>query len=200
MTAFAPTWDSTDPKMTAQNLMATYTLPSSGLQVYGQAPSGMIVEGADPSLGYGEFIYAQVSNATGVNAGDVCELTHTLLSSGSSVAFVNSVQQWAGGANSGKPLCVALAALAQNQFGWFQVYGPALINTSAAVAVNASAYWNALGVVQSAGVASKQMLQAQCVVASSASFGQGVLGVTPAISATQGIYFINYPFAQGAIT
>jgi hypothetical protein len=203
--AFVPSWVSTDSTMSAQNLMTPYTVGQNPSFLEGIEPSGMYVQGFDESLGIGQFIYAQASAAAGINAGNVCELTQTLFSSGASISLITSVQQWAGTANSGKTLCVALTTLTQFQFGWFQVYGASLVTTSAAVAVGAGAWWNALGVVQGTAVASKQMVNAQCVVASSASFGQAVFvtgtgNVTPALTATQAIYNINAPFAQSAIT
>jgi hypothetical protein len=200
MTAFVPNWVGTDSVMSAQNLMTPYTQGANPNLALGTEPSGMYVQGFDPSLGIGQFMYAQMSNATGCIAGNVCELTQTLYTSGLSISLVNSAQQWAGTANSGKNLCVALTALAQNQYGWFQVYGAALVTVSAAAAVGNSAYWNALGIVQPSAVASKQMVSATCVVATSASFGPSTLGTTPALSAAQAVYFINAPHAQSAIT
>lgn len=201
MTAYVPQWVSTDSTMAAQNLMSAYTIGTYPNYAQGTEPSGMYVQGADPSLGIGQFVYAQMSNASGCGAGDVCELTATTYSpNGTSVSVVMSVQQWAGTANSGKTLCVALAAVAQNQFGWFQVYGAALVHSSGAVAAGASAYWNAAGVVQTTAVASKQMVSAQALVANSASFGQVSAGVVPTLTASQSIWFINSPHAQSAIT
>lgn len=200
MSAFIPNWVSSDSTMSGQNLMSAYTQGTIPNYPLGTEPSGMQVQGFDPSLGIGQFIYAQMSNATGCVIGNFCELTQTLFSSGASVSIVNSVQQWAGTANSGKTLCVALATLAQNQYGWFQVYGAALVTSSGAIAAGNGASWNAAGIIQAAAVASKQAISVQAVVANSASFGQGFQGVTPTLTATQSIYFVNAPHAQGAIT
>ena len=200
MSAFVPNWVGTDSTMSAQNLMAAYTIGSNPALVLGTEPSGEVIQGFDPSLGIGQFIYAQVSNVAGVNAGNVVEITATTYSSGTSISVVNSVQQWQGTANSGKTLGVALATLTQNQFGWFQIYGAALITSSGAVAAGNGAYWNANGVIQAGAVNSKQMVSANALVANSASFGQGFQGVTPTLTATQSIWFINTPHAQSAIT
>lgn len=211
MTAFVPAWVSTDSTMSAQNLMTAYIPGSLPNYPAGPEPSGMMVQGFDPSLGIGTFLFAQASAAAGVTAGNVCELTQTLLtgtvtwgsytvSFGASVQLQNSVQQWQGTANSGKNLCVALATLAQYQFGWFQISGAALLTSSGSVAVGNSAYWNANGVVQAAAVASKQMVAATALVANSANFGQAVQGVVPTLTATQSIYNIQSPHAQSAIT
>lgn len=200
MANFVPNWVSTDSVMNAQQLMTPYTVGANPSYPAGTEPSGMYVQGFDFSLGIGQFVYAQMSNATGCLAGDVCELTATTLATGASISVVNSVQQWAGTVNSGKTLCVALAVIAQNQYGWFQVYGAALVNSSGAVAAGASAYWHAAGSVQSGAVASKQMVSAQAIVANSTNFGQAVGGVVPATTATQSVWFINSPHAQSAIT
>lgn len=201
MSAFIPQWVSTDSTMAAQNLMSAYTIGVIPNYPQGTEPSGMYVQGADPSLGIGQFVYAQMSNAAGCAAGDVCELTATTYSpNGTSVSIVMSTQQWAGTVNSGKTLCVALTAVTQNQFAWFQVYGAALVHSSGAVAANAAAYWNALGIIQSGAVASKQAVSMQALVANSASFGQVSAGVTPTLTAGQSIWFINSPHAQSAIT
>lgn len=211
MVAFVPTWVATDSVMSGQALMSAYTPGSSPSFAAGLEPSGMYVQGFDPSLGIGQFVYAQASAAAGVTAGNICELTQTLLTGavtwgtytfnfGASVQILNSVQQWAGTVNSGKNLCVALTTLAQFQFGWFQVYGASLVTSSGAIAAGNGAYWQANGVVQAGAVASKQMVSAIALVANSASFGQAVGGVAPLLTATQSVYFVNSPHAQSAIT
>lgn len=200
MAAFIPNWVASDSIGAAQQLMSAYTVGTIPNYPQGTEPSGMYVQGFDPSLGIGQFIYAQCSNAAGVTAGNVCEITQTLLSSGASVSIVNSVQQWQGTALSGKNLCVALATLTQNQYGWFQVYGAALVTSNGAIAAGNAGYWQANGVIQAGAVPSKQFVSAVAVVANSAAFGQGFQGVTPTLTATQSVYFISSPHAQAAIT
>lgn len=200
MTTFATAWAATAPQIASRPLNDAYTVPSgTGYPVngypYAPEPPSLIVDGMEPSLGFGQFVYGQWSNATGCTAGSVCEMTQTTYTSGTSVSIITSFQLWQGTANKGLCLAVAVTALAQNQFGWFQLYGAALVNVSAESA-GSSAYWEANGVVSSTVVASKQMLNATCLVAPSASFGP--LGAT--LSSTQAILFINYPFGQGAIT
>ena len=205
MTAFVPNWVATDSTMSAQNLMSAYTLASNPAYPQGAEPSGLYLQGSDPSLGIGEFIYGQFSNASGCVAGNVCEFTQTLLSSGVSVSLVTSCQLWQGTANSGKALAIALTALAQNQFGWFQIVGNALAVSQGTGTINVPVYWQANGVISITAVASKQMLSSAGIVAPSASFGQGVYvvgtgTVTPALTSTQVILNVNTPHAQGAIT
>lgn len=200
MVNFVAQWTATDSTMAAQQLTAAYTVGSNPAYVNGAQPSGMTIQGFDATLGFGIFIYAQMSNAAGCVLGNVCELTATTYAPGASVSIVNSVQQWQGTANSGKTLCVALAALAQNQFGWFQTYGAALVTISGAIAAGNAAYWNANGVVQATAVASKQMISSQALVAPAANLGPAIGGVPPVVAAGFAVYFVNAPHAQSAIT
>jgi hypothetical protein len=200
MANFVANWVGVDSSMAGQPLTSAYTVGSNPAYTNGIEPSSQFMQGSDPSLGVGQFVYAQMSNAAGCTLGNVVELTNTTYTSGVSVSLVLSCQQWAGTVNSGKTLAVALATLLQNQFGWFQVYGNALMTCSGTVVALDGAYWQAAGVVQSTAVASKQMLSTQCMVAPSASFGQGSAGVTPTLTAGQAIYFINNPVSQGKIT
>lgn len=205
MANFVPNWVGTDSSMSAQNLMTPYTVGANPALLQGTEPSGMYVQGSDPSLGIGEFLYGQWSNATPAALGSICEGTQTLFTSGVSVSLITSFQLWQGTANSGKPLGVALCVLAQNQFGWFQIVGNALVATNGTSAINNPAYWQANGIVSSTPVASKQMLSTVFVLQASQNFGQGVFvpgtgTVTPTLTATQAIASINTPHAQGAIT
>lgn len=197
MTTFVPVWTSNDESMTAIQLMSAFTLPAG---TYPTVQSGMEVEAADDSLGWGKFIFAQASAAAGVAAGDVCEMQSATLTFGTSVVMALGAQKWQGTTITGKSLAVALVALTQNQWGWFQIFGSALLNSNGAVAANDKVYWQANGVVSSTPVAGKQMVNAQAMVANSASFGQVVGGTVQTLSATQAVYYINYPYSQGAIT
>jgi hypothetical protein len=203
--AFAPAWVASDSTMSGQQLNSAYTIGANPAFLQGIEPSGMYVQGFDPSLGIGEFVYGQWSNATGCVAGNVCEGTQTLFTNGSSIVLITSFQLWQGTANSGKALGVALATLAQNQFGWFQIQGNALVVTNGTDVVGSPAYYQANGVVSSTAVASKQMLSSQFVVAASANFGAAVFvvgtgTVQPALSATNAVANVQSPHAQGAIT
>lgn len=203
--AFAPAWVGTDSAMSGQQLNSSYVIGSNPAFLQGQEPSGMYIQGSDVSLGIGEFVYGQWSNATGCVAGNVCEATQTLFTNGSSIVLVSSFQLWQGTANSGKALAVAQTTLAQNQFGWFQIQGNALVVTNGTDVVGSPAYYQANGVVSSTAVASKQMLSAVFVVAAAANFGSAVFvsgtgTVQPALSATNAVVNIQSPHAQGAIT
>lgn len=169
-----------------QNQVAAQALINA--QVAAAMQTGTIFSGADPGLGFGEFVYVQ-GNGT-VNAGDWVEFTQSLASG----VITMQARQWQGGANSGKSLGVALATLTGSLYGWVQMYGNAIANALAAVAAGDPAYFSAVGQVKSAAVAGKQVLNAQASSASAA-----VINGT-AIGANQAVYFLNYPEAQGAIT
>jgi len=194
MSNYVANWRAADGLMAGQPLMNAYTEGGNPAYPTGLEPSATEVEGIEPYLGVGRFVYAKLLNASGCNAGDVCELKGQFVSG----AFQLGAQQWAGGANSGKPLGVALVALAQNQWGWFQVDGAAIVNCSGTVAAGDGAYWNAAGVVKSAAVASKQVLNIAAVSANGATVGAGSDAL--ALAATQAVYVVQEPQAQGAIT
>lgn len=200
-TTYTTSWGLTAPQIASRPANDAYTVPTgTGYPVngypYAPEPSNLIVDGMEPSLGFGQFVYGQWSNATGCTAGSVCEMTVTTYTSGTSISVISSFQLWQGSANKSLPLAVALTALAQNQFGWFQVFGAALVNASAAAAAPDPLYWEANGIVSTTVVASKQMLSAQVLVVNSASFGP--LGAV--LPSTQCIAFIDFPVSQGAIT
>lgn len=146
------------------------------------------LRGYDPALGAGTFIYAKYSGT--IAAGTVVELTPSLTSG----VVINSATAWAGTANSGRPLAVALAGGAANQWGWFQVQGNAICTVQGAPAAGNPAYWQAAGVVSPTGVNGKQMSGAQFQTAVSSVIG------TTTLSATQAVVFLNRPFAQGQTT
>jgi hypothetical protein len=203
--AFAPAWVASDSTMAAQQLQSAYTIGANPAYLQGLEPSGMYVQGEDVSLGIGEFVYGQWSNATGCVQGNVCEGTQTLFANGNSIILITSFQLWQGTANSGKALGVAMTTLAQNQFGWFQIQGNAFVVTNGTDVVGSPAYWQANGVISSTAVASKQMLSSQFVVAAAANFGSAVFvagtgTVQPALAATNAVLNIQSPHAQGAIT
>jgi hypothetical protein len=97
----------------------------------------------------------------------------------------------------GKSLGVALTGGASGSWGWVQVEGIAVTNTSGTVAVGDAQYWQASGVISSTVVASKQMLNAVAVSANNATYGTGSGAVT---LSGQSLILINRPCGQGAIT
>lgn len=196
MTAFVTNWGSIDSDQSGVTLSSPNTVVAGSAPPY---PLGKIIEGQDPSLGVGRFIYMQANEI--LLAGDICEAIAATVTFGSTILGAWSVQKWRGVAISGKPLVVAVAAMAANQYGWFQFYGAALINSNGAIAANDKAGFQANGVLSTTLVAGKQAVNIAAMVANSTNFGGlDAAKVVTATSATQAVYFINNPFAQGAIT
>lgn len=164
---------------------------------------GMEIKAYDPFLGAATFIFGRASAA--IIAGATCEV-------GVNVSATNryDVQftPWAGAANSGKSLGVALVTLAAGQFGWFQVEGQTIANVSGAPAVGNPMYWQASGVVAATAVNSKHMLNVVAQSAVSAVIGTGAASLVAyapgstagTLPATQAILFLNRPMAQGQTT
>lgn len=149
-------------------------------------------EGYDPNLGGGTFVYLQYSGT--IAAGTVCEITPSI----SGGVVIQKATAWAGTANSGRPLCVALSAGVNTNFGWFQVQGNAITTVQGTPAAGNPMYWQAAGVVSPTAVNGKQMNNAVAATAVSQTIGQGSTAVT--LSSTQAIVTINRPFGQGQIT
>jgi hypothetical protein len=155
---------------------------------------GLELRGVDQALGGGKFMFVQAAGT--ITAGGVCELTATSVNSGARIDV--SAQPWAGAANSGKPLGVALAAMTAGQWGWIQTEGIAVTNTNGTVAAGDKQSWQASGVISSTVVASKGVLNALAASANGATYGSGSGAVT--LSSSQSLILLNRPCAQGAIT
>ena len=167
---------------------------------------GLELRAYDYNLGGGAFIYAKASGT--ITPGTVVELSDTVTSGRYDV----TATAWAGVANSGKALGVALTTLTVNQFGWFQVEGNAMVTVQGTPAIGNPLYWQAAGVVSPTLVASKQVLNAVFGSAVSAVIGLGVQSLTAyspsttaqqaagTLSATQAIVLLNRPSAQPQIT
>ena len=151
-----------------------------------------VIRGYDAALGGGEFIYAKFSGTIAANT--VCELTPSLASG----VVINSATAWAGTANTGKPLAVAVSAGVAGQWGWFQVEGNAIVTSQGTPVAGNSVYWQAAGVVSPTAVAGKQVLNAQFSTAPSVVIGSGSNAIT--LTSTQAVVMLDRPFAQGAIT
>lgn len=165
----------------------------SAAGTYGRFNSpGMELRGWDPNLGAGTFVFAKA--AANVTATQMCELTQSVTSNRYDIA----AQPWAGAANTGKPLAVAMATLTSGQWGWFQIQGLAIVNSQGSPAAGNPAYWQASGVVSPTVVASKAVNNAQFASAPSVTIGNGSSQVT--LTSTQALILLNRPFAQGPIT
>ena len=181
-------YNATDQAATGAQLTDTST--ASLANATQRFPSGIVIRGQDGALGGGEFIYV-LFNGT-VNANDVCQISSALVST----AIQYQAVQWAGSANLPIALGVALAPQVAGSFGWLQIQGMAIVNTSGVVAIGQQASWQANGVVQgSAAVASKQVLGMTIASLNNATIsGYGALGAQKAVA------YLNRPLAQGAIT
>lgn len=143
---------------------------------------GTVVQGVDPSLGAGEFIF--LKGVASLAAGDW--VTYN--------GLTGVTTRWAGTANTGQPIAVAVGTPSATQGGWFQIGGNALANVGGTVAAGDSAFFNATATTKSAAVAGKQVLGAIAATANGATVGN----VTA--SATQAVYTLNRPVVQGQIT
>jgi hypothetical protein len=143
---------------------------------------GQIVQAIDPVYGAGEFIYllgvvgtvvGSVVTFDGANAGTPTWQT----------ALAPST------ANLNQPLAVAMSINLAGQYGWYQLFGSAVVATNGTlVAGPGPVYLAGSGQVTSTAAAGKQVVNARNETATG----------TPA--AGLAVVKINYPFAQGSIT
>lgn len=187
---YTPKWVGSKPMLGIVDLMAIDANPGLGTPGVAVLPSvpmaaqfGEIVTGWDPLLGSGEFIYLQ--GVASLVAGDVVSYN----------ALTGATTRWAGTANTGWPLAVALSNPLAGQNGWFQIAGNAIATCTGTVAAGDSAYFSATAALKSAAAAGKQVLGCQAVLANG-----GTISGSNAVGATQAVYTIQRPFAQGAIT
>jgi len=82
----------------------------------------------DPVLGYQEFIYGRANGAI-TGAGFVC-----VEATGFDFQLISVTATTPGTAGFGSRVGVAQVALADNQYGWFQVYGKGSVRTLALAA------------------------------------------------------------------
>lgn len=141
---------------------------------------GTIAKFYDDALGEGEFIY--LPGVASTAAGDLVEYD---LAPGAQLTIRHSN---ATASNSGRPLAVATAACVAATFGWYQIGGVAIVNTTAAQAAG-NVYGTATaGSVGNTLDAGDQILNARLVTAT---------GVPAALKAYM---MIMRPFVQGSIT
>lgn len=82
----------------------------------------------DPTNGYQEFVYGRANGAV-TAAGYAC-----VEETGFDFALINVTKTTPGTAGFGSRVAVAQAAMADNEFGWFQVYGKGSVRTLASAA------------------------------------------------------------------
>lgn len=172
-----------------------------------------VVNQANPSVPTGNATTVG-TYVPGIGAGQVVQFVHAKDSLGN---LILQAQPWAGAANSGLSLGVALAnALATTatstpsnvfggQFAWFQIGGAMVTYTNGAPAAGNQTYFSAMGTagvaggVQPSAVASKQCQGTQYASAAGASFGSGTNGLVT-LPSNMALIWGTFPLAQGAIT
>jgi hypothetical protein len=82
----------------------------------------------DPTNGYQEFVYGRADGAV-TGAGYLC-----VEATGFDFAMATTTNTAPGAAGHGSRVGAAQAALADNQYGWFQVYGKGSLRTLASAA------------------------------------------------------------------
>ena len=82
----------------------------------------------DPDNGYQEFVYGRANGAV-TAAGYVCVET-----TGNDFQMISVTATTPGTAGFGSRVGVAQAALSDNQYGWFQIYGKGSVRTLASAA------------------------------------------------------------------
>lgn len=157
-----------------------------------QSFSFEIMRGYYANLGGGEFVYAQAGGTIAV--GDVVQFNQALTSG----VIQNQAVKWAGTANSGDVLGVALTALTANQWGWFQITGNAIANVSGAPVAGNPVFWQASGVVSPTAVAGKQVIGAKFATAPGITLGSGAGAIV--LSGIQAVILLERPNVQTQIT
>lgn len=137
---------------------------------------GTIVKAFDPTYGEGEFIYLTGVALTAI--GDVVSYNSNL----------GATVRWAGTANEGRPLAVAMSANVASQYGWYQIAGNSVMNTSGTLAAGDDIFFQATATVSTTPVAGKQVLGAVAAGANG----------TPSTNKT--VVNIDRPHSQGQIT
>lgn len=150
------------------------------------------MRGYDANLGGGTFQYVRFG-AT-LTVGQVVQLSDTLTSG----QTVTSAILWTGTTLQGLPLGVVVTGGTTGQFGWVQVQGNAVTATSGTITANAPVYWQANGVVASAVVASKQVVNAQAATANGVTIGTGTSAV--ALATGFAVIKLNRSSSQSAIS
>ena len=156
----------------------------------------------------------QGTYVAGIGAGQAVQFTHVVDAFGQ---LILQAKVWAGAANSGLSLGVALgnslaltstsapASPFAGQFAWFQIGGAMVVYSAGAPAVGSQTYWNTGtgsstgGFVTPTAVASKQMQGTQYASALAATLGIGTSGQFT-LPANMAVIWGTFPLAQGAIT
>lgn len=163
----------------AQNSPLGYPVPGN-VDAVALVAVGTIARFFDDTQGAGEFIYLPGVAAT--VAGDVVEYD---LAPGAqaTVRHTNATAS-----NSGRSLAVATAATVAATFGWYQIEGVAIVNTTAAQAAGVAMGSATAGAVANAADAGDQIL------------GMRLSTATGVPAALKAYATISRPHVQGQIT
>lgn len=131
----------------------------------------------DPTNGYQEFIYGRANGAV-TAVGYVC-----VEETGFDFAMINVTKTTPGTAGFGSRVGVAQAALADNEYGWFQIYGKGSVRT-----LGLAAKGTRLNTTATNGA-----LDDDATAGSEAVFGIVLGTATGASEATNADAIINYP-------
>lgn len=98
-----------------------------GTKGYGRASQpSQFVEGTDPLLGGGMFIYAKAAQAISMN--QMCQFSFNI--DATVGEMVISAAPWSGTAFSGQQLGTSMASPATGQWSWYQIGGFAVVNVA----------------------------------------------------------------------
>lgn len=145
-------WKPTTPQIGTQPIASTSTTPNHSL--------GTIVQASDVTYGAGEFIY--LAGVASTAAGDAV----TYDPKGASVRAV---------ATSVGPIAIAMSANVANQYGWYQISGAGVVNSSGATTATVPGTSSTAGQLNNTGTA-KQINGARFSTAQDAP-GTGFTGI-----------------------
>jgi hypothetical protein len=94
--------------------------PINTVDMHAKVPIGTIVRAVDPTYGSGEFIYLKGCSPASLPA-ILCYY------SDNGTADTAKLGTTSGVVDGGSALCVAMAAVIANTYGWFQIGGKALV-------------------------------------------------------------------------
>lgn len=130
-----------------------------------------------PTLGYQEFVYGRADGAV-TGLGYVC-----LEKTGFDFVMATLTTSAPGAQGPGTRVGVAQAALADNEYGWFQVYGKGSVRTAASAAIGTRLNTTATGgQVDDDGTASSEQI-----------FGMVLMTATGGAAATNADAMLTYP-------
>lgn len=140
-------------RMSTDNRLGVPDLQLYAVDTTPKVAVGTVIRAADDQgiMGDGEFIYMQAPAA--ITAGQAAVYR---LGPNAGISFTNSATH----ANKGRPIAVALTAMPNGSYGWWQISGCAVIS-AAASAIDAAVYLTATpGQVSNAVLAGVQILGA----------------------------------------